>query len=57
MKAAGEKGIEVGVEMCRKLLLQARNQVEGAYLMPSFGRYEVVARVAEAVLTGARQSS
>ena len=32
-------------------------QVEGAYLMPSFGRYEVVARVAEAVLAGARQSS
>ncbi|MGH7680885.1 MAG: bifunctional homocysteine S-methyltransferase/methylenetetrahydrofolate reductase [Candidatus Eiseniibacteriota bacterium] len=57
MKAAGEKGIEVGVEMCRKLLLEARSQVEGAYLMPSFGRYEVVARVAEAVLPGARQSS
>jgi hypothetical protein len=43
--------------MCRKLLLEARDQVEGAYLMPSFGRYEVVARVAEAVLAGARQSS
>ena len=25
MRDAGEKGIEVGVEMCRKLLLQARN--------------------------------
>jgi homocysteine S-methyltransferase len=57
MRQAGEKGIEVGVEMCRKLLLEARDQVEGAYLMPSFGRYEVVARVAEAVLAGARQSS
>jgi methionine synthase / methylenetetrahydrofolate reductase(NADPH) len=50
MRTAGEKGIEVGVEMCRKLLLEARDLVEGAYLMPSFGRYEVVARVAEAVL-------
>jgi homocysteine S-methyltransferase len=57
MRDAGEKGIEVGVEMCRKLLLEARDLVEGAYLMPSFGRYEVVARVAEAVLSGARQSS
>ncbi|HEY7818880.1 MAG TPA: bifunctional homocysteine S-methyltransferase/methylenetetrahydrofolate reductase, partial [Vicinamibacteria bacterium] len=57
MREAGEKGIEVGVEMCRKLLLEARGEVEGAYLMPSFGRYEVVARVAEAVLSGARQSS
>jgi len=51
MKAAGEKGIEVGIEMCRELLLQARDLVEGAYLMPSFGRYEVVARVAEVVRT------
>jgi homocysteine S-methyltransferase len=57
MRDAGEKGIEVGVEMCRKLLLEARDLVQGAYLMPSFGRYEVVARVAEAVLPGARQSS
>jgi methionine synthase / methylenetetrahydrofolate reductase(NADPH) len=50
MKDAGERGIDVGVEMCRELLLQARDLVEGAYLMPSFGRYEVVARVAQAVL-------
>ena len=57
MRDAGEKGIEVGVEMCRKLLLEARELVQGAYLMPSFGRYEVVARVAEAVLPAARQSS
>jgi len=55
MRTAGEKGIGVGVDMCRKLLLEARDLVEGAYLMPSFGRYEVVARVAEAVLD--RQSS
>ncbi len=52
MKNAGEKGIEVGVEMCRALLLEAKDMVEGAYLMPSFGRYEVVARVAEVVRTG-----
>ncbi len=53
MKEAGERGIEVGVEMCRELLIQAKDLVEGAYLMPSFGRYEVVARVAQAVLPGA----
>jgi len=56
MRDAGEKGIEVGVEMCRKLLLEARGLVEGAYLMPSFGRYEVVARVAEAVLRSTRRA-
>jgi len=54
MKQAGEKGIEVGIEMCRELLLQAKDLVEGAYLMPSFGRYEVVARVAEVVRTPKR---
>ncbi|HEY7727514.1 MAG TPA: bifunctional homocysteine S-methyltransferase/methylenetetrahydrofolate reductase [Candidatus Eisenbacteria bacterium] len=52
MREAGDRGIEAGVEMCRSLLAQARTYVEGAYLMPSFGRYEVVARVAEAVLPG-----
>jgi homocysteine S-methyltransferase len=51
MKKAGDKGIEVGVEMCRALLVKAKDLVEGAYLMPSFGRYEVVARVAEVVRT------
>ncbi|HKQ18488.1 MAG TPA: bifunctional homocysteine S-methyltransferase/methylenetetrahydrofolate reductase [Candidatus Eisenbacteria bacterium] len=50
MREGGDRGVEIGIEMCRKLLLEARDLVEGAYLMPSFGRYEVVARVAEAVL-------
>jgi len=53
MREAGDRGIEAGIEMCRTLLAEARGLVEGAYLMPSFGRYEVVARVAEAVLPGA----
>ncbi len=52
MRTAGDKGIEVGIEMCRALLLKAKDMVEGAYLMPSFGRYEVVARVAEVVRSG-----
>ena len=47
MREAGDRGVEAGVEMCRSLLHEARPHVEGAYLMPSFGRYEVVARVAE----------
>ena len=56
MRNAGEKGIEVGVEMCRALLLKAKDLVEGAYLMPSFGRYEVVARVAEVVRTAPKST-
>jgi len=54
MKEAGDRGIDVGIEMCLDLLVEARGLVEGAYLMPSFGRYEVVARVVEAVVPGAR---
>lgn len=57
MRDAGEKGIEVGIEMCRALLLKARSLVEGVYLMPSFGRYEVVARVAEVVRTAPKAVS
>jgi len=56
MKNAGEKGIEVGVEMCRALLIKAKDLVEGAYLMPSFGRYEVVARVAEVVRSAPKRA-
>jgi len=54
MRDAGDRGIDVGIETCLDLLVEARSLVEGAYLMPSFGRYEVVARVVEAVVPGAR---
>ena len=47
MKDAGEKGGEMGLEMARDLLRQARTQFAGAYLMPSFGRYEMVLEVLE----------
>jgi homocysteine S-methyltransferase len=57
MRQAGDKGIEVGIEMCRALLLEAKDMVEGAYLMPSFGRYEVVARVAEVVRSAPKGAS
>ena len=49
MREAGDRGVEAGIETCRALLAEARPHVQGAYLMPSFGRYEVVARVAGAV--------
>jgi len=52
MREAGDQGVEAGIEMCRALLVEARPHIEGAYLMPSFGRYEVVARVAAGALPG-----
>jgi homocysteine S-methyltransferase len=47
MRAAGPQGIAEGVKMAQELLSHARARVAGAYLMPSFGRYEVCAQVLE----------
>ncbi len=45
MRLAGERGIEEGLALSRDLLEQTRSMVNGVYLMPSFGRYEVVAEL------------
>ncbi len=40
MRAAGERGSEVGIEMADALLAAVEAEVAGTYIMPSFGRYE-----------------
>ncbi len=40
MRAAGERGSEVGTEMADELLIAMEGEVAGTYIMPSFGRYE-----------------
>ena len=40
MRAAGERGSEVGIEMADALLAAVEDEVAGTYIMPSFGRYE-----------------
>src|SRR5579885_2448746 len=52
MREAGERGREVGMELSRQLLLEAkaRGYIQGCYLMPSFGRYDVVSSVARSLL-------
>jgi homocysteine S-methyltransferase len=45
MRQAGENGIAEGLQQSRDLLEQTRDLVQGVYLMPSFGRYEVVAEL------------
>lgn len=52
MRQARDQGAEVGVEICRTLLEQARSMVNGVYLMPSFGRYETCLRVIEEFVGG-----
>jgi len=49
MREAGDKGLAVGIELAQGILRQARRRYAGAYLMPSFGRYEAVAEVLDAL--------
>ena len=49
MKEAGERGLRAGIEMAQRLLRDVRAYHAGAYLMPSFGRFEVVAEVLDAL--------
>lgn len=42
MRSAGEHGHEEGLRLAQELLDQARSQIQGVYLMPSYGRYDVV---------------
>ena len=47
MNEAGKDAAAVGIASCRELLARARNVVQGAYLMPSFGRYDTILKVLE----------
>ena len=42
MRLAGESGVAEGIAQARELLEACRPFVQGTYLVPSFGRYEVV---------------
>jgi len=45
MRKAGENGIQEGLAQSRELLEETRDLVQGVYLMPSFGRYEMVGQL------------
>lgn len=49
MRLAGSQGRKEGVMMAQELLLELKDQphVQGVYLMPSFGRYELACQVLE----------
>jgi methionine synthase / methylenetetrahydrofolate reductase (NADH) len=49
LKAAGEGALRAGIEMAQRLAEDVRAHYAGAYLMPSFGRFEVVAEVLDAI--------
>jgi methionine synthase / methylenetetrahydrofolate reductase (NADH) len=45
MRQAGEQGHEEGLRLAQELLSETQPLVQGVYLMPSYGRYDVVARL------------
>jgi homocysteine S-methyltransferase len=45
MHDAGDRGAEVGLEIAREFLLEVIGEVQGTYVMPSFGRYETAAEL------------
>ena len=57
MRRAGSNGRQEGVQMAQELLLELKElpHVQGVYLMPSFGRYELACQVLE-VLTPAERA-
>jgi methionine synthase / methylenetetrahydrofolate reductase(NADPH) len=51
MRAAGEHGHEEGLKLAQELLVAARTLVQGVYLMPSYGRYDVVSKLTRMLTT------
>jgi methionine synthase / methylenetetrahydrofolate reductase (NADH) len=45
MRAAGERGIDVGFELAHRFLLEVYPRCQGVLLVPSFHRYEMVAEL------------
>jgi homocysteine S-methyltransferase len=49
MRAAGDRGAAVGLELAGGLLERVGREVAGTYVMPSFGRYEAAAELVRRV--------
>jgi methionine synthase I (cobalamin-dependent)/5,10-methylenetetrahydrofolate reductase len=49
MREAGDRGLRAGIETAQALVSGLRGRYAGTYLMPSFGRFEVVAEVLDAL--------
>jgi homocysteine S-methyltransferase len=45
MHDAGERGAEVGMDLAQAFLLDVIDEIQGTYIMPSFGRYEMAAEL------------
>ena len=47
MRAAGKGARKEGIHICQELLLEARAQIQGVYVMPMMERYESVMEIME----------
>ena len=54
LRDAGDRGREVGIELAYEVISQARARglIQGCYLMPSYGRYDLVGELARELLRG-----
>jgi 5,10-methylenetetrahydrofolate reductase len=50
MELAGTDGVRAGMDMAREMIDTCGDLVAGLYIVPSFGRYEVVAHLVEELL-------
>jgi len=52
MREAGERGRDVGIELAREVITTARDRglIQGCYLMPSYGRYDLIGELASELL-------
>ena len=53
MEAAGADGAAEGVRLAQTLLAELRGTVQGVYLMPPFGRYDLAAEILDSVRSSA----
>jgi homocysteine S-methyltransferase len=49
IESAGDNGPQEGVRIAQELAQQLRQHAAGLYLMPQFGRYDLVAEIAESI--------
>jgi homocysteine S-methyltransferase len=53
MRAAGERGREVGLELAADFVERARPHVQGIYIITSYGRYDAALELVKALKAGA----
>ncbi|MCX6021455.1 MAG: bifunctional homocysteine S-methyltransferase/methylenetetrahydrofolate reductase [Chloroflexi bacterium] len=49
MRKAGERGLQEGLDITLEFMDQVKSMVDGVYIMPSFGRYEMAAEIIKAL--------